>query len=101
MCAERISAPPVRDESREERRPSIQEVARSTPVAAGSHCPLCHEPQPLLSINAAAALAGVTRKTIYRWMGAGLLPSLTLPSGSTRILRQSLMNVPRRARRSQ
>jgi hypothetical protein len=87
------------DESQESRQLSIPGVERSTPTAVSGRCPLCHEPQPLLSINAAAALAGVCRKTIYRWIEAGILLRTTLPSGATRIFRESLLRVPRRSRR--
>jgi hypothetical protein len=99
MCPRRIFAASLSDELQESRQVPIQEIERSTPAAAGSRCPLCHDPQPLLSINHAAALAGVTRKTIYRWMRAGILRCVVLPSGSTRIFRESLVRIPRRSRR--
>jgi predicted site-specific integrase-resolvase len=60
----------------------------------GTHegrCPLCGEPRPLLSIKAAAALAGVSRKTIYRWIKARLLLHCTLPSGMIRVYPDSLI----------
>lgn len=59
-------------------------------------CPTCGETRSLLSIRAAAELVGVNRKTIYRWIEAGLLDYRRLPSRAIRIYEESLLKVPRR-----
>lgn len=59
-------------------------------------CSACGETRPLLSIRAAAELVGVNRKTIYRWIDAGLLEYRRLPSRSIRIYEESLLRVPGR-----
>ena len=64
-----------------------------------STCPTCGRLRQLLSIRAAAEIAGVTRKTIYRWLKAGLLEYRRLPSSTIRILRDSLLGGPRRGNR--
>ena len=62
-------------------------------------CSACGETRPLLSITSAAELADVNRKTIYRWIHAGLLEFRRLPSGTVRIFEESLLRVPRGSRK--
>src|SRR5262245_37252083 len=54
-------------------------------------CPHCGETRTLLTINDAAELARVDRKTIYRWMKKGMLEHCVLPSGLVRIFKDSLI----------
>lgn len=54
-------------------------------------CPHCGETRALLTINDAAALARVDRKTIYRWMKKGMLEYCVLPSGLVRVFKDSLI----------
>lgn len=61
-------------------------------------CPVCGNKKPLLSIKAAAARAGVNRKTIYRWIRDGLLAYRKLPSNSIRVSEDDLLRVPRKNR---
>lgn len=68
-------------------------------VSADDRCPKCGETRSLLSIRAAAELVGVNRKTIYRWIEAGLLDYRRLPSRAIRIYEESLLKVPRRGNR--
>jgi hypothetical protein len=65
--------------------------APRTEAPPEARCPICGEIRPLLSINAAAWIAGVSRKTIYRWIKAGRLQTCELPSGMKRILPESLI----------
>jgi excisionase family DNA binding protein len=69
------------------------------PGTPREHCPTCGEGRSLLSIKAAAELADVNRKTIYRWIHAGLLDYLRLPSGAIRVFEESLLRVPRKTGR--
>jgi len=57
-------------------------------------CSQCGEPRELLTINDAAKLARVDRKTIYRWMKNGMLGFCVLPSGLLRIFKDSLIRRP-------
>jgi predicted site-specific integrase-resolvase len=41
-------------------------------------------PEELVSVGEAAAIAGVNRKTIDRWIGAGHLEAVTLPPAHRR-----------------
>lgn len=56
-------------------------------------CPVCGQLRPLLSVTDAAYTAGVTRKTIYRWVESGKLPHCVLPSGLIRISPESLLRI--------
>ncbi len=47
-------------------------------------------PSPSVSIDQAAALLHVSRRTIYNRIRAGLLHTKRTPSGSQRVLRESL-----------
>lgn len=47
-------------------------------------------PRKTMSITQAAAVAGVSRRTIYNWMKAGRLDTKRLVSGTTRIYEDSL-----------
>lgn len=69
-------------------------------VTPFDRCPACGETRSLLSIKAAADLVDVNRKTIYRWIHAGLLEFRRLPSGAIRIFEESLLRVPKGSRRS-
>jgi predicted site-specific integrase-resolvase len=42
----------------------------------------------------AARLACVSRKSIYRWIKAGILEHCVLPSGTIRIYQESLLRTP-------
>jgi len=66
------------------------------PATPSDRCPTCGEKKPLLSIKAAALLANVNRKTIYRWIRTGLLPYRKLPSGSIRVREDDLLEIPRK-----
>lgn len=76
------------------------EVPSVEPAPPEAVCPLCGDPTPLLSVNAAAELAGVSRKTIYRWIRSEILQHCTLPSGTIRIFPHSLIRTSRGRRRS-
>jgi excisionase family DNA binding protein len=52
------------------------------------------EERTLLTINEAARLVRVNRKTIYRWIHSGILEHCVLPSGLTRIFKDSLIRIP-------
>lgn len=60
--------------------------------AAGD--PASGEERSLLTINEAARLASVSRKSIYRWIKAGILEHRILPSGTIRIYQESLLRAP-------
>lgn len=70
----------------------------STPVAqtptqepgAGASPTLASHAPALLTVDAAAALAGVSRRTIYNWIAKGLVQTKTLASGRQRVVTASL-----------
>ncbi len=46
--------------------------------------------RPTVSINQAAKLTGVSRRTVYNWMLRGLIEWRRTPSGSPRIFEDTL-----------
>lgn len=51
---------------------------------------LRYPPEKFVTINRAADLAGVSRRTIYNWIAAKRVQVATSPSGTRRILASSL-----------
>ena len=64
------------------------------PLTEVGQCPYCGQPRAILTINAAAEMACVNRKTIYRWIRAGILEHCLLPSGAIRVFKDSLIRLP-------
>lgn len=64
------------------------------PPPPAEKCPTCDENRELLTVNEAAALATVNRKTIYRWIRSGMLEHCILPSGIIRVFKDSLIRPP-------
>jgi len=48
-----------------------------------------------VNLGQAMQIAGVTRRTLYRWLRAGKLEYLETPTGSPRIFEDSLLRLPR------
>ena len=53
-------------------------------------CATCARPVPMVSAEDAAVLAGVSRRTIYRWAEAGLVHFLETAAGTLLICVDSL-----------
>lgn len=57
------------------------------------------EPRELLMVKEACARAGVSRRTIYNWMGAGLIDFIRTAGGSPRIYADTLFTADGESRR--
>ena len=57
-------------------------------------------PPDVLTITAAARLVGVSRRTIYNWIGRRLIDVIYTVSGNPRIVTASLATRPTKAPRS-
>jgi excisionase family DNA binding protein len=71
-----------------ERRRSV--VTRRTTKRKLSYCPICARESEFVTPEAAAALASVTARTIYRWLENGKLHFMETPGGELFICSESL-----------
>lgn len=54
------------------------------------HCPVCGEEKEFMPVRRAAEAAGVTVRTIYRWIEQRKVHAKRVTSGQWRICRESL-----------
>jgi excisionase family DNA binding protein len=65
-------------------------VLKGTPGAVRTHCPVCRREVRMISPEQAARIAGVSLRTIYRWIEAGNVHFSQTPGGSSMICGLSL-----------
>ena len=65
-------------------------VLRSAPHHARLSCAICPAPTPLVAPDEAAVLAGVSTRTIYRWVEAEQLHFTETPEGKLLVCPNSL-----------
>lgn len=54
------------------------------------HCPVCGQERAMVTVRRAADAAGVTVRTIYRWIERQKVHAMPVASGQWRICKESL-----------
>ena len=67
-------------------------IIRRPRRAACAWCPACAAEAELVTAEEAAAAAGLSRRTVYRWVEAGRLHFSETPEGWLRVCLKSLLN---------
>jgi hypothetical protein len=62
-------------------------------LAGSSFCSQCFKEREFIPVHFAVAITGVSRSSIYRWIGRGHIHYLDLPSGHRMICLDSLKQV--------
>ena len=69
-----------------------REVAVPRPASLEDYCAHCGRTVKMLALPLAAKAAGVSTRTLYRWMGEDRIHFCEFPDGMVRICENSLPN---------